>query len=678
MLLLLAALLLDGPKPEPPAIAVRLVNPRAQGERVLKLFDGARAPSPAAALAGYKRAKGGDTGLGKPLDAAISALNPGMVAELRTLDEATLGLGWDATGRVAWNAVVPRDDGTFAAFATAAVLTEGSSDPPLDGLPVDRLGPKATASLSARSPGGFLLAGSRDDLAEALRRSKEPLPASPIDSGWLVHIDAKGLDREGVPLRARRLGVSLAKQGAEGLDAAVRLEGETLHAEVRRPLREPAGLRKGDDRPGVARGDPGRGHAGRVRVRARPLAGGLERHVRRARCRRPGRPRAGEPGAAAAAAQPARLGGRHQARPRPLAAAAGRLRVHHGRRRGQGRRGPRHAPRQGRGQRQAARDPDAAPDRPRGDGAQGQRPGRAARAPGPRQAPGVPPRGPGRGRRVGRPARGPPGEGGGPPRRGRPRGPAVRRLLARPAAVRSACPTPSPPSGSGRSTAQRRSTRSAGRGSRPWSAACWIGCRSTRRPTGRRRPGTGKSDSMRLIDLHVDWLLQYAGESTIFDPAEFPDLADWIGQADGYLGATSAAILACYRNDADWARRADPWAGLEQLVTRIEAEFPGRVLRDPDDLASMERRPGRPDLGGDRRRGLRPARAGRDRPRPPAGPAPPRRPALPADLHGDEPAGGLVGARRRPRAARPRPAVPGDAGRASRSAGRGRSWTSPI
>jgi membrane dipeptidase len=89
---------------------------------------------------------------------------------------------------------------------------------------------------------------------------------------------------------------------------------------------------------------------------------------------------------------------------------------------------------------------------------------------------------------------------------------------------------------------------------------------------------------MRLIDLHVDWLLQYAGESTIFVPADFPDIAHWVGQADGYLGTTSAAIVACYRTDADWARRADPWAGLEELVTRIEAEFPGRVLRDPEDI----------------------------------------------------------------------------------------------
>ncbi len=89
---------------------------------------------------------------------------------------------------------------------------------------------------------------------------------------------------------------------------------------------------------------------------------------------------------------------------------------------------------------------------------------------------------------------------------------------------------------------------------------------------------------MRLIDLHVDWLLQYAGESTVFDPADFPGIADWVGQAEGYLGAASAGFAACFRTDADWARRADPWAALDELVTRIEAEFPGRVLRDPSDI----------------------------------------------------------------------------------------------
>jgi hypothetical protein len=244
MLLLLAALLLDGPGPAPPAITVRLVHPREQGERLLKLFEGAKAPHPAAALAGYKRARGGDTGLGKPLDAAISALNPGMIAELGTLDDATFALGWNSTGKAAWSAVVPHDDGTFAAFATAGVLTEGATDPPIDGLPVDRLGPRPTATVVARAPGGFLLAGSRDDLAEALRRAKEPLPKAPIDSGWLVQIDPKGLDRDGVPLRTRRLGVGLAKQRAEGLDASIRIEGETLRAEVHVRYAAPPGFAK--------------------------------------------------------------------------------------------------------------------------------------------------------------------------------------------------------------------------------------------------------------------------------------------------------------------------------------------------------------------------------------------------------------------------------------------------
>ena len=233
MLFVLAALLLDGPKlgPDPPALTIRLVHPREQGNRLLALFEGARAPHPAAALAGYKRAKGGDTGLGKAVDAGITALNPGMVAEMATLDDATLGLGWSPDGRLAWGAVVPRDDGTFAAYATAAALTDGKADDPLDGLPVDRLGPKATASVAARAPAGFLLASSRDELASALRRSREPLAKPGIDSGWLLHVDPKALATV-PPLAARRAGVALVKMGSRGVDAAIRLEGETLLADV--------------------------------------------------------------------------------------------------------------------------------------------------------------------------------------------------------------------------------------------------------------------------------------------------------------------------------------------------------------------------------------------------------------------------------------------------------------
>ena len=89
---------------------------------------------------------------------------------------------------------------------------------------------------------------------------------------------------------------------------------------------------------------------------------------------------------------------------------------------------------------------------------------------------------------------------------------------------------------------------------------------------------------MRLIDLHVDWLLQYAQEATVFDPALNPDVIACQGQLEGYLQSTRAAILACYREVGEWAKQGDPWAALSELITRIEAEFPGRLLIGPDDF----------------------------------------------------------------------------------------------
>jgi membrane dipeptidase len=89
---------------------------------------------------------------------------------------------------------------------------------------------------------------------------------------------------------------------------------------------------------------------------------------------------------------------------------------------------------------------------------------------------------------------------------------------------------------------------------------------------------------MRLIDLHVDWLLQYAPETTVFEPSFYPGVADHLGQLEGYLQATRAAILACYRRADEWAARVDPWAALGELITRLEAEFPGRLLVGPDDF----------------------------------------------------------------------------------------------
>ncbi len=89
----------------------------------------------------------------------------------------------------------------------------------------------------------------------------------------------------------------------------------------------------------------------------------------------------------------------------------------------------------------------------------------------------------------------------------------------------------------------------------------------------------------RLIDLHVDWPLQYVGETTQFDPADYPEMMGRVGQVAGYLQTTSAAVVACFRSAADWARYAVPWLALMQLLARVEAEFPGRILAGPEDHA---------------------------------------------------------------------------------------------
>src|SRR4051812_15445445 len=57
----------ERPSP-PPALTVRLAHPDRQLAHLLVLFEGAKAPHPAAALAGWKRATRDPGGLGKPLE----------------------------------------------------------------------------------------------------------------------------------------------------------------------------------------------------------------------------------------------------------------------------------------------------------------------------------------------------------------------------------------------------------------------------------------------------------------------------------------------------------------------------------------------------------------------------------------------------------------------------------
>lgn len=94
---------------------------------------------------------------------------------------------------------------------------------------------------------------------------------------------------------------------------------------------------------------------------------------------------------------------------------------------------------------------------------------------------------------------------------------------------------------------------------------------------------------MRLVDLHCDWLRQYADETTQHLGLPEPALASRLGRLDGYLLGTSLAVLACtYRPGPEAGSStptADPWASLGLTLARYESEFTGRLIRDPADVA---------------------------------------------------------------------------------------------
>jgi len=89
---------------------------------------------------------------------------------------------------------------------------------------------------------------------------------------------------------------------------------------------------------------------------------------------------------------------------------------------------------------------------------------------------------------------------------------------------------------------------------------------------------------MRLIDLHCNWALQYAAESSQYDASFYPEIAAKLGQVDGYLMGASLAFLACGRAPGDWERQSDPWSTLAVMIDRYEAEFAGRLVATLDDF----------------------------------------------------------------------------------------------
>lgn len=96
---------------------------------------------------------------------------------------------------------------------------------------------------------------------------------------------------------------------------------------------------------------------------------------------------------------------------------------------------------------------------------------------------------------------------------------------------------------------------------------------------------------MRLVDLHCDWLRQYATETTLYDASHYAEVPGRVGRLDGYLLGTSLSVLACDRKPEDWAGRSDPWGSVGLMIARYEAEFAGRILRDAADVAPWRSSP---------------------------------------------------------------------------------------
>ena len=97
---------------------------------------------------------------------------------------------------------------------------------------------------------------------------------------------------------------------------------------------------------------------------------------------------------------------------------------------------------------------------------------------------------------------------------------------------------------------------------------------------------------MRLIDLHCDWLQQYANECTLFDPALLCGDAATAWPARRLLAGHVAGCSRLHlRKPEDWDRQGDRWASLAAMLAVYEAEFAGRLLIAPHDVARWRAEP---------------------------------------------------------------------------------------
>lgn len=221
--------------PTTAAVEVRMHKPERQLAEVLRLFEGTKVASPAEALSKWKSADAART-LGKPLEAVISLFNPLMVNELKNLDDSVLFLNVYA-GKVSWSAVIPRDDGSFAALGPALALTEGGPEPPFEGATIHRLGPPGGPLMSQR---GSLLAFATE--RPALEKTLQSAPVPPkidVATGWTMRVIPSRIKlEEDSSENAKLVIAALRAIEAKSVDSILAIEAGILGLHVRTELSE--------------------------------------------------------------------------------------------------------------------------------------------------------------------------------------------------------------------------------------------------------------------------------------------------------------------------------------------------------------------------------------------------------------------------------------------------------
>ncbi len=238
-----------------PAYTLTFHRPDLQVDRVLKSFEGARMPSPPAALSAWLRVRP-DARLSQQTRAAVALFNPETASELRRFDEATFEFaGADRGASRRWRADFPHDDGALSAGAAALVLTGGGVEPiepehvaagqragePAE-VRLERLGGRG-GGFAARSHGRLVAASTRADAldgrAHGTPRTLDPgFVARGVDSGVALRIEPRNLGPRDLDATAGRALNAVARGlGVDTIDLVATIdprgESAVIHARSR-------------------------------------------------------------------------------------------------------------------------------------------------------------------------------------------------------------------------------------------------------------------------------------------------------------------------------------------------------------------------------------------------------------------------------------------------------------